>query len=87
MDKLSKLIVRLSEQDTWIPKDVLNRPLKIGDTVAQLVGGGGYSKLSVDLAEVIGFDTEGHKVQIEKYGFKSKVKPEKLILTFKEGER
>ena len=65
----------------WIPKDALGRELKVGDTVAYIQGGNGYSKREIMLAHVLGFKEGTHRVQIERSGQKSCVVADNLIIT------
>ena len=60
-------------------KDVLGNELNIGDTVAHIAGGDGYSKLRIEKGTIVAFTN--YRVQIEKNGTKSSVVPYKLVKT------
>ncbi len=59
--------------------DVIGNVLNIGDCVAHIAGGDGYSKLRIEKGVILSFKNQ--RVQIEKQGNKSYVVPHRLIKT------
>lgn len=83
MSKASELLEnfnKLTEQKESSIHDKAFRPIYVGDYVAHLKGGYN-SAVSIEIGKVIAIDTEKEKIQVDKKGSKSWIKPSLCILT------
>lgn len=70
----------LNEEEQKTLHDKAFRPIYVGDYVAHIKGGYN-SAVSVEIGKVIAIDTEKEKIQVDKNGSKSWIKPSLCILT------
>ena len=71
---------KFSEEEQKTLHDKTFRPIYVGDYVAHIKGGYN-SAVSVEIGKVIAIDTEKEKIQVDKNGSKSWIKPSLCILT------